>query len=556
MIIVDRIFHTIATHTQANARWSYTNPPLAQTPRDLRYLYKPDKGWPWITFDHDQVELRLVAAECKDPTMLEGLTKGWDLHLMACCVMFKIPMPPVLVDPIHAPENLDWRTTHRWLACNHAEDLCGKDDIRRTFAKRFGHRQCVPLDTQILTRDGWRTYETVSIGQEVLTYNPAIGQKEWQPLLDKVHYSSAPVWEVKNNWGFCVRATDEHRWFVRQRTWRGRYWGKPYMMDEVRVTGEINTESNIITNAKMGPDSGLGAILSQSKYGTDWTREVCRMSNVQREAFLRGFLLADGSQNRKTGVWSFHQQVGPLSDAILTAAFIQHSGNIYVRVEKPRYGDARRQMTGILSQRGHITGQKLQKRELPWQPVWCPVTRNGSWIMRQGNCIAITGNSYGGTAKRAGDIPGAKSLGLTSKDLQQMSQARSALFPQLNQWQNEVFLTGAKAGETRTWYGRRRRYLSRGTTYLRGEMLDHPMQAGVQDIETLIFLSIADYFGDDALYKFGMHDSQTWAFHEPRYEEAKVKVREIAQPRLQISGTWMDFPASFKFRSGTDNASI
>lgn len=297
MLIVPRIYHTISTHTQANARWSYTNPPLAQTPRDLRFIYRPDPGWPWIIFDHDQIELRLVAAECKDPTMLEGLAKRWDLHLMACIGMFKLETPPTLVDPIHAEANADWRLLHHWQPCQHEDDLCGKDDIRRVFSKQFGHR-------------------------------------------------------------------------------------------------------------------------------------------------------AD----------------------------------------------------------------------------------------------------YGGTSKRAGNIPGAKKLGLTQKDLMQMSTARAVMFPGLVQWQNEVVANGSKTGETRTWNGRRRRYLSRGATYTKGEMLDHPMQAGVQDIETMIFLAIADYFGSDALFKFGMHDSQTWAFRDVRYDEARVKVREIAQPTLVIAGTTMDFPASFKER--------
>jgi hypothetical protein len=74
------------------------------------------------------------------------------------------------------------------------------------------------------------------------------------------------------------------------------------------------------------------------------------------------------------------------------------------------------------------------------------------------------------------------------------------------------------------------------------------MQAGVQGIETVIFLAIADHFGRDGLFKLGASDSQTWAFRATRYEEAQVKVRELAQPRLCISGTWMDFPASFKER--------
>ena len=229
--------------------------------------------------------------------MLEGFAKGWDLHFMACCAMFQLPLPPELKDPTHAEANADWRLVHRWQPCRHEEDVCGKDDIRRVFAKQFGHRQ-----------------------------------------------------------------------------------------------------------------------------------------------------------------------------------------------------------------------------------------------------------SYGGTVKKAGDIPGAKRLGLTSKALVQMSLARATMFPRLNQWQNEVVVVGTKTGETRAWDGRRRRYLGRGSTYLRGEMLDHPMQAGVQAIETVIFLSIVSHFGRDALFKFGMSDSQTWAFHAPRYEEAQVTVRELAQPRLCINGTWMTFPAGFKER--------
>jgi hypothetical protein len=129
-----------------------------------------------------------------------------------------------------------------------------------------------------------------------------------------------------------------------------------------------------------------------------------------------------------------------------------------------------------------------------------------------------------------------------------MSHARAALFPRLASWQDEVVMVGSKTGETRTWAGRRRRYLGRGASYTRGEMLDHPMQAGVQDIETMIFLQIVDEFQENALFKFGMHDSQNWAFHISVFDHARVRVREIAQPTLTINGTPMQFTASFKER--------
>lgn len=234
---------------------------------------------------------------CQDPTMLQGLQQGWDLHLLAACAMFELEQPPILKDPIHAPENKHWREKHHWMRCDHDADLCGKDDIRRNFSKRFGHRQ-----------------------------------------------------------------------------------------------------------------------------------------------------------------------------------------------------------------------------------------------------------SYGGTARKAKDIPGAKALGLSEKQLVRMSYARAALFPKLAQWQDEVVAVGSRTGETRTWAGRRRCYLGRGTSYTRGEMLDHPMQAGVQDIENMIFLQIVDEFQEKALFKQGKHDSQDWAFHVSVFDHAKVRVREIAQPVLVINGTPMLFTASFKER--------
>lgn len=292
-----RIYHSIAIHTQANARWSWTDPPLAQLPKDLRNLFMPDPGWPWFCFDHDQIELRMVAGYSGDPAMLKAFADGWDVHLLATVAMFDLPPPPTYVNTIHDPACMAWRASVRWKECDHANEVCGKDDIRRHFAKTFGHRQ-----------------------------------------------------------------------------------------------------------------------------------------------------------------------------------------------------------------------------------------------------------SYGGTAGRSGDIPGAKELGLTPHRLSQMSVMRASLFSGLAKWQNDMVASATRIGETRTWAGRRRRYLSKEYNYLRGEMLDHPMQAGVQDLENAIILEVKEKFGSDVYIVYGMHDSQKWGVKEERWTEIVAGIQEITtRPRL-VNGRWLDFPASFSER--------
>ena len=151
--VVARIYHTISIHSQNNARFSYTVPPLAQTPDDLRYIYEPDDDWPWLVFDMDQIELRLIAAAARDWPLLEDFAAGKDVHLVATCQVFGLSPPSILVNPIHSPENADWFIRHNWrspftpgLLCDHAREVCGKGDLRRTFGKNFQYRSCFELD--------------------------------------------------------------------------------------------------------------------------------------------------------------------------------------------------------------------------------------------------------------------------------------------------------------------------------------------------------------------------------------------------------------------------
>jgi uracil-DNA glycosylase family 4 len=141
--IAHRIYHTIHLHTQANSRWSYVRPPLAATPRDMRYIYEPDEDWPWGCWDYDQYELRIVASESRDRPLLDSFEAGHDVHVKACCEIFGYKYPPSLIDPVHNPLCAEWRLHYNWGTCDHEREICGKVDNRREFGKQFQYRMCM-----------------------------------------------------------------------------------------------------------------------------------------------------------------------------------------------------------------------------------------------------------------------------------------------------------------------------------------------------------------------------------------------------------------------------
>lgn len=267
---------------------------------------------------------------------------------------------------------------------------------------------CVTMDTTVLTKEGWKGYEELEAGELVLTYNAEKEVKEWKPVLEKVYYESAPVVEMRHSHSFCVKTTPNHRWFVKQRRYvpKGEYWGKVngrYMDPQVRTTEEINTESNIVVNAPYVGDTESTYTFVEDKDNTDWVKEVLKMSSDERAAFLQGFLIADGYKKKKYPGWIWSQNEGNISEGLLVASYLERPHQIYVTYKSGHKG--RPMVQANIGDKGHITGQKLKKTRLPNQPVWCIRTENESFVMRQGNCITITGNTlYGAGDGKLGSL--------------------------------------------------------------------------------------------------------------------------------------------------------
>lgn len=383
-----RIHGGIMQNGAITGRMSHYSPNLSNTTsekklygKEVRSLFRVPEGKIMMGFDADALEARILAGYCNkldNGKMIEIVTKG----------------TKETKTDLHTVNMLAYNITSRELA-------------------KTVFYACVPMDTTALTKEGWKCYEELQVGELVLTYNSNTNTKEWKPILEKVYYKNAPIVEMRQSKFFSFRSTPNHRWFVRQRQQvisknNVNYWlsskGR-YMQNKVLTTETINTESSIITNApyKKDVESTYKFDHDADKYRKSLVNDVLNMSSSERQAFLHGFLLADGHKRAVefTSAWSWSQNVNEISEALLIASYIETDKYIYVARKEGHNG--KEMITVSIGRKSHITGQKLQKIEHPEQPVWCIRTENESFVARQGNCITITGNTvYGALNAKIG----------------------------------------------------------------------------------------------------------------------------------------------------------
>ncbi|QPX72034.1 MAG: DNA polymerase I [Dompiswa phage TSP7_1] len=247
---------------------------------------------------------------------------------------------------------------------------------------------CVPMDAQALTRKGWVGYHDLKEGDEILGYNAETGLKEWTKVKGKVFYKNSKTFEIKGK-SHTYRATADHRWYVNTRSKGNTY------VPKVRTTAELCTGDNIICNAPFNMEQDqVNSLTSvqQGKWDVPWVERVVNMSHAERVAFLEGFLIADGywHEHKQKPVWRWAQNPGELFEAALTASYLVHGGNISVAFNTKE----QKVKVVTLANRSHIPVQSLTIEEWGVEDVWCPQTELGTWVMRQKDCITITGNCW------------------------------------------------------------------------------------------------------------------------------------------------------------------
>ncbi len=267
--------------------------------------------------------------------------------------------------------------------------------------------ECVPLDTEILTRQGWKRYDQIDVGEEVLGYDIAADRCEWTTV-ERINVGRGDVVRYHND-QFDVRCTPNHKWAIE---WESRGGPNPaskvpslYSRRErlMQPFAETKHRSRVIQAAPSVDGPGMPQVPHQSWLRRDDTvATVMAMTSGERRAFIEGMLVGEGTICNTRGYRTivFSQRPGPVNDGFRLACFLEGIATSDKPTPSGSYkptGEPFRRVTLLNKRMRNVAS--LRTEHLGEQDVWCPTTGLGTWVMRQGDLITITGNSYEGGEK-------------------------------------------------------------------------------------------------------------------------------------------------------------
>lgn len=313
---------------------------------------------------------------------------------------------------------------------------------------------CMPLSAEILTQEGWKTYDKLVNGELVLGFDAQTNTTRWVPLSGVVLNPDSKVIRLKSK-SFEMACTPKHAWYVQQAPSSG----------DTRIqrlqTDALKTHHRIIVAAPLseGGDDGfmtadeawmLGWIVtdghsrksnrfdcnigqSEKKYASEirnrlkawFTGEyktvtpgcvTFNISNPKVRVFFNriGYTgkhdlpkivtklgrdaraamldaMLKAEGWKERGHWRFSQLRGPVLDAF----------QMLVTLEGKRLGIETQASNKVVSQRivaagrQHVGVADLSFSAPESEPTWCPQTPLRSWVVRYRGCISITGNTDG-----------------------------------------------------------------------------------------------------------------------------------------------------------------
>lgn len=316
-----------------------------------------------------------------------------------------------------------------------------------------GGYHCVPLNTEILTQNGWKNWQQVQPGETVLGYDRHRGVMAWTVMRAKIVKEANKLVRVGNNI-FSAVCTPDHRWVChikeghqRARTTynqlvatenisRRRHkivLSAPFTntleplsitLREAAILGWIATEGSITSQVRISQSerkyadeirSLLQGIPHTERYSHGTTDIITWSINIRwfRELWQRAGLIG-GKHEADWCKFVLHLSDQARND-FLDAAFkgdgtynyngkgiVQNPGNIadalklaiFLSGYTPLVGRAKNRNPEFTRYGKPFATWNLSVRELGEGSVWCPQTDLGTWVMRQDDTICITGNCY------------------------------------------------------------------------------------------------------------------------------------------------------------------
>ncbi len=282
---------------------------------------------------------------------------------------------------------------------------------------------CVPIETsKALTKSGWKSYDQLNIGDEILTFSLEKNNLEFKPIQNLHFYENSSTYVIKNgNTGWKFECTPNHKWVVKYPECKGSRGRKKYTnltnnmqlvtMEEILNEPGSNRKLVISSKYNEGTPISLDKIY---KYETNWVEYLLNCSAEQRESWLYSAIVYDGNQIKTERLtekkedqsdyeyvydtpynkqsFGFKQKDINHRDAFLLSAFLNRGLVTFRKNTKTNiYSCHYVSYDGTKS----LDGFKLIENKE--SNVWCPQTENGTWVMMQetdGNgVITITGNS-------------------------------------------------------------------------------------------------------------------------------------------------------------------
>ena len=330
-----------------------------------------------------------------------------------------------------------------------------KDDCYRKAVEIYGPKtsayRCVPTNnSQCLTKTGWKSYNEVNIGDDILAYDMESDTLKWTPILDINVYEDAPIIEMyKHNPKFLLQSTPNHNWVVYNKVYgkspdfskEKEEWDlilrikkgelnytkaeniRPRIMRLYNLYGKLNSLSEYLNSRRSTKSKGIRLMTTEElmnsdyrsyniicaapldleyssnfnfhvdKYGKQWAKEVLNMSREQAQIWFSSAIVYDGCHKKASAsstrceVYGFSQKHTDHGEAFVFSSVL--SGR------RIKYG--RKRHNGVTQYycagRSYYPGYTLNFRKGQNTQVWCPTTKYSTWVMKQGDFVTITGNS-------------------------------------------------------------------------------------------------------------------------------------------------------------------
>ncbi len=307
---------------------------------------------------------------------------------------------------------------------------------------------CVPDDTEILTRDGWKKHDQIADGDETLGYSD--GHLEWTEIKGAARFEDAPLVRLGNSY-WATECTPNHRWLIEKNknlalrplvnAWKTKdttrliisapaiggsssltpgeasvlawvlsdghaHWQRPVTQTSP-IAQVIQSESKFADGIRdllraehayvsERPVSGgcISFYVKASYFQRAWDKSglrdhdlshlVMSLSSEARHAWLATWMLAEGTTGRNV----ITQNRGAKLDALALC--------IYLEGMTPLITDHGDRCARIRMSSRQPTPQKTKITDAGRGRVWCPVTGLHTWTARDRNGnIYVTGNTYG-----------------------------------------------------------------------------------------------------------------------------------------------------------------